>query len=1856
MMMAREHRNHWRAVIGALAVAGLAFGLSLRLEGAAHVPGGVNGVAKQKVAFSIDEAKRDIRIARSQNVAASQQPVVIGNLASMMEGEIPVLPTIRVDYRDDDATRMREAGLLEGALPLTSETGGVAAGTLCLANCTGAGTPFACCTGAGTGTCTCCSFAVDCDDSNPCTDDSCNFTPGQPAGSGFCSSTVAPDGQDGSPGGTIDCPANFGLRCGGCDDGLVCNGIETCQSGVCTPGTPPCVGNQICSETITAHFCDNNPSTPCVSSDQCGTGTCVPSHCQDNACGSAADCQNAGVVGAPFAAETSKKCNGTETCNSGVCVAGTNPCGANAICGEKQCSQGPNVDLCLIDEDCAAVGGTCSLIGPVCLPGRCCGSGAEPACTRRLKRGFCGGTTGNAGAACTSGADCNSGTCNQFAASCDGVGGIFYGGDDGTIPSGGGNNCPIAVGEVTVRCPKYSAGIAPSGAFPQLLGPVSDSPAVVSPFGVPLQRLGDDYKMTNSGVCVGGTRDGLGCSSTPECTGGGTCNLAGPSFLSLEYLRFVGGSPVTDRISFEFWDENGIFVEDLFFPDNAAFGIHPVQFDPPLLIPAAGFVTMRVAPGFSPNARHVWATTDVVDAGTNSATLMWVNNGPVNSNFGTTGILALELEGIKAAGNFGACCYDGTCVGGTRAAKGCDTNADCPGGTCNTTSTCNNHVTSFECRGTGGAYLGNASLCSTCTAGTNLGAYCKSCSNNLATVCNSDADCPGGTCTNDNGDCGTGGVCSSEPACGVGGCCNPTTGACTVESETACTGGGRNYLGDGTDCDADHGYDDGQQHCCPQPLASYSGADNCGDVTLHVITAPPIGETKVVTITGDNSGATSSLANPDSCFPPSTDPNAEPGWWEGFTLMDDCTIVYVDHCCTDPVHRPAYRILYDSCSNAACGTARFTVANPYAFPEPADSRGLPYCGDDDNAWQSFGLLGQGTYYYPIYSALAGHHGQYQFHIVARACPKAACCVQDQCTDDINQFQCDALGGFFLAPPHKSPAVSACTGTNGQPGSTCYNGSCCTGPGACTDVVLGQSFTKADCDTQQGNFIGGVRCQGGSCSGTPVESCSVNADCPTAETCIGDAEQLAQLSPCPICEFAGVGNCQSYEDTTNFAMSDRHIGDAGVLSADDIKPDGTTLTQVCVWGFTLNSDPNATNGECAQFIVNDHFRVRVYNNDATSGRVPSTLLGETTASTEKGINGPSRIQDLVDPATYGYQLTLDAPITGLTPGATYWLEVSNDVSDANTDCIWFWMQKNVTSTSYSYTGTDTGYLPGFEAPFEKAFCTNFTFTGNLGAATAPCCTCDGLCTLKTFVDCANANGVWDVTKTSCSGVTCPTGAPSNDECANFITIPDGAYIANNQCATTDGYGPIPSDTGDTQLDFDLWYKFVAGANCDLVVAECRSGRRFDSMLAVYNNCPANAPGSCDKTVCPPCPLDADPNGATISAAHLAGSGRDDNCTGVFESDGRWVASEMLGRPAVQGECFLLRIGSFPGNRGTATFDVICPAGGPVPDDVVVQSNANCTGLGTPSACCTAAGAGSCDKVRFLSFTPPSNSQGETALRIRLMSLHHVNPPYTGQPTVVYTAFEGQAVYVGPPNNFVQSAASGTPFKSAETMTTPYFQDWNTVGLLHVRGSAIVPSSDYMIEHLSSACNGNIGSAACQSGGTSVSTGVAARTTRWGDVETPYNPPSPTTQPDLADVGAMVNKFRGAPGAPDKARVIIQSNNGFGSITNAAMGVDFGFSHIAACVDGFRGQAYPAKMGRCSGTGTVACTSASDCTGGNTPPCILNTVGLCTARVCSNNSATTCTSDAQCGANNFCWAETCHTDADCPGASGPCVGSP
>lgn len=194
-----------------------------------------------------------------------------------------------------------------------------------------------------------------------------------------------------------------------------------------------------------------------------------------------------------------------------------------------------------------------------------------------------------------------------------------------------------------------------------------------------------------------------------------------------------------------------------------------------------------------------------------------------------------------------------------------------------------------------------------------------------------------------------------------------------------------------------------------------------------------------------------------------------------------------------------------------------------------------------------------------------------------------------------------------------------------------------------------------------------------------------------------------------------------------------------------------------------------------------------------------------------------------------------------------------------------------------------------------------------------------------------------------------------------------------------------------------------------------------------------------------------------------------------------------------------------------------------------------------------------------YTSVSGLSGQsTAIRYRISSIHHPDPPYAGGPATDFSSFEGQVRWVGPPVQYVESTSNPTPFWSAVLQCEPHYMDWSSIGVLHVAGREIVPSSTYEVQIVAEGCELDQES--------NFSLALTMLTSRWGDVEEPFNPSNQSVQPDISDVSALVNKFRGAPGSPIKARSLLAGDPPDPTL-------DLGFDHISACLDAFRGRPYP-----------------------------------------------------------------------------------
>ena len=168
----------------------------------------------------------------------------------------------------------------------------------------------------------CTGSTVDCNDNNPCTDDSCN-----PQTGCVHTNNTAP-----------------------CNDGNACTQGDTCQSGTCQGAPVTCTASDQCH---LAGTCD--PSTGQCSNPAAANGTA----CTDNnACTQGDTCQAGTCVGAPVTCTASDQCHLAGTCDpsTGQC---SNPAAANGTV----CDDG---NACTVGDVCN--GGTCAGTGIAAPP------------------------------------------------------------------------------------------------------------------------------------------------------------------------------------------------------------------------------------------------------------------------------------------------------------------------------------------------------------------------------------------------------------------------------------------------------------------------------------------------------------------------------------------------------------------------------------------------------------------------------------------------------------------------------------------------------------------------------------------------------------------------------------------------------------------------------------------------------------------------------------------------------------------------------------------------------------------------------------------------------------------------------------------------------------------------------------------------------------------------------------------------------------------------------------------------------------------------------------------------------------------------------------------------------------------------------------------------------------------------------------------------------------------------------------------------------------------------------------------------------------------------------------------------
>lgn len=201
-----------------------------------------------------------------------------------------------------------------------------------------------------------------------------------------------------------------------------------------------------------------------------------------------------------------------------------------------------------------------------------------------------------------------------------------------------------------------------------------------------------------------------------------------------------------------------------------------------------------------------------------------------------------------------------------------------------------------------------------------------------------------------------------------------------------------------------------------------------------------------------------------------------------------------------------------------------------------------------------------------------------------------------------------------------------------------------------------------------------------------------------------------------------------------------------------------------------------------------------------------------------------------------------------------------------------------------------------------------------------------------------------------------------------------------------------------------------------------------------------------------------------------------------------------------------------------------------------------------------------KNRYAAFTP-GNPGHQTAVRVTLKSLYHPGPPVsTVSSPPDFSSFEGQVRWLGPPSEFPERGYGAGTFTGAALQCTPFFADWGSLGVVQVFGEAILPSSEYTFRQAPIECQKDLGNEQCYS------PPITLRTARWGDVAEPFARFDGPAQPDMGDLAAIIDTFRGLFDSLSKTRTQLRGN-----IVDAAHGVNF--IDVTLAADAIRRLPYP-----------------------------------------------------------------------------------
>ncbi len=967
----------------------------------------------------------------------------------------------------------------------------------------------------------CDGVAVDCDDDNPCTTDSCDPIAGcvfAPADGPDCDDGNACTSQDTCSGGlcageAIDCndgnictadscdPATgcttLGLSGGVCDDDDKCTDGDTCDNGTCTGeaitcgDANPCTSDN-CTPDLGCFFVGLPNGTACDDGNDCTTDdVCTSSQCggvgldcdDDNPCtidNCDADgvCTNIPDPGLPC--DDGSACTNNDVCQANgscsglvvVCDDG-NPCTVNNCDPDSGCIEAnvPDGTSCDDDNICtesdACLNGTCAGDVTVCNDDNPC---TNDTCLAGVGCEFAPANQGagcNDGSACTNNDSCDAGICVGTDIVCD-----------------DGNACTLDACDAVSGC-----------TFPD----ASDGSACDDGNDC------TDGDLCDQGECVG---ESVTCNDDNPCTTDSCAPVGGCGF-----------APVADGTACDDGDictvsESCVASECVGSPQDCDDGL-------PCTIDSCDSVD---------GCTHVAAPSGTACDDNNACSVGDMCAGPFcigaaancdDNNTCTTdscdpvqGCQAVPVDDGTACNDGESCtvgdvCDDAVCVG---SGLNCDDGNPCTADSCDlATGEC-----LFEPLGVG-TPCSDGTACTegdVCTAD----ATCEG----AAVDCSDDNPCTIDTCSAETGcvqalaedgtGCNDGDLCTSNDACSAGVCAGQAVvcddgNTCTTDSCDVAAGCKFVNVADATACDDENSCTDNDAcvagTCTGDGLVCDDGnpctVDDCDPAAQECVFSARPDDTSC---NDDNACSFN-----DRCI-------------GGSCVGDAATCDDGDPCTVDSCDTNAGCIFVGAPAGLACDDG-----NPCTADDACDAAGV--CAgagiacDDGNACTvdvcgADGLCAST----PAADGLVCSDGD--ACTIGDSCLAGACVgVTESCNDDddCTVDSCDPTVGCVFEPAAPGTGCDdddACTADDvcsggvcsGLP-TTCDDGDPCTvdscGPGGVCQVEAGGNGTT--CDDGDGCTVND-ECIGGICSGAPLD-CSDDDPC-TVDLCTNNECQATPL--------------------------------------------------------------------------------------------------------------------------------------------------------------------------------------------------------------------------------------------------------------------------------------------------------------------------------------------------------------------------------------------------------------------------------------------------------------------------------------------------------------------------------------------------------------------------------------------------------------------------------------------------------------------------------------------------------------------------------------------------------------------------